>query len=122
MQIISTDKALRFNEGKPDLTYPLSARYALEGAAMVMVYGDQKYTTRDKDGNVLFSGRDNWKRGLSIHNCFASMTRHMVKVLEGELIDPESGLPHLDHITCNALFVAHLHNGRKANELITTTS
>jgi hypothetical protein len=107
-------QALRYNAGKPDMTYLLSASYALEGAAEVMRYGDEKYTTRDEEGNVVETGRNNWKRGLSLENCLASLTRHMVRVLEGEQIDPESGLPHLDHLLCNAIFAAYFYNGRKA--------
>lgn len=97
-----TTKADRYNEGKPQISYPLSARYALEGIAKVMEYGAIKYD------------RDNWKKGLDLNSTLDSLLRHITKLLDGEEVDEESGLPHLDHIACNALFAAYHHNGRKA--------
>ncbi len=98
---INPEKALRYNEGKPQMSYPLSARYALEGVAKVMEYGAIKYN------------RNNWKKGLDLETTLDSLLRHVVKLLDGEFYDEESGLPHLDHISTNALFAAYHHNGRK---------
>jgi hypothetical protein len=97
----ATIKALRYNTGKPQLSLALSARYALEGVSGVMEYGCRKYE------------RDNWKLGLSLESTLDSMLRHITKLLDGEFVDEESGLPHIDHIACNALFAAYHHNGRK---------
>lgn len=36
---------------------------------------------------------------------FAAAIRHAVAWLRGEKTDPESGLPHLAHLACNALFL-----------------
>lgn len=97
-------KALRFNEGKPQLSYVLSARYAVEGIAKVMEYGATKYD------------RDNWKAGLSAENCIDSLLRHLTKYLDGEEYDDESLCHHLDHVATNALFLAHHHNKRKPED------
>jgi len=36
---------------------------------------------------------------------FAAAIRHAVAWVKGEKTDPESGLPHLAHLACNALFL-----------------
>lgn len=94
-------EAERYNEGKPQLSYVLSARYAIEGIAEVMEQGAKKYD------------RDNWKKGLSAENCIDSLLRHLTKYMDGEELDPETGCPHLDHVATNAMFLAHHHNGKK---------
>ena len=95
------EKAMRFNDGKPQISLVLSAGYALEGAAKVLEFGAEKYD------------RDNWKSGMDKEALVDSLSRHILKVLEGENVDPESNCPHVDHILCNALFLAYHHNGRK---------
>lgn len=97
--------ALRYNEGKSPLSMITEARYALEGCASVLDFGAKKYA------------RGNWLNGLDDTNCIDSLLRHLVKYQSGETIDPESGCHHLDHVLCNALFLAHHHNGRKPNEI-----
>lgn len=100
MQPVIT-KADRYNEGKPQLSYPLSARFALEGVAEVMTFGAKKYD------------RDNWKKGLPLEATLDSLLRHLTKLLDGETIDEESGCHHLDLLATNALFAAYHHNGKK---------
>lgn len=87
-------KALRYNEGKPKLSFLLSAPHAIHGLAKVMEYGSLKYS------------RDNWLKGLPMTEVMDSMLRHIVSFNSGEDADPESGLPHVDHILCNALFLS----------------
>ena len=91
----------RFNQGKPELSYILDANYAIEGICDVMSFGATKYE------------RDNWKLGFPKEKLADSLLRHLTKFLSGEELDEESGLPHVDHIGCNALFLAYHYNGRK---------
>jgi len=45
---------------------------------------------------------------------FASAIRHAVAWVKGERLDPESGLPHLAHLACNALFLLSFELGEAA--------
>jgi len=86
-------QAKRFNRGKPRLSLLLAAPDALEGITRVLEYGAEKY------------GRDNWLQGLPFTEVVDSALRHLLKWFKGEELDEESGLPHVDHIACNVLFI-----------------
>lgn len=85
-------KAMRFNEGKPK--WSLVDFKSLEPMVRVLEYGADKYS------------RDNWKDGLLVREIVESMLRHIFDFLEGEDLDSESGLPHVGHILCNAMFLS----------------
>ena len=89
-----TELASRYNTGKSPLSMVLEARHALEGMAGVLEFGAKKYN------------RGNWHKGLPHADICDSMLRHISAYLSGEDIDPESGRPHVDHIFCNAMFLA----------------
>ena len=72
--------------------------------ARVFDYGRQKYSAW------------NWARGQAWSIPIASALRHIVfGTLQGETIDPESGLPHRGHIACNIVmllwFIDHYPEG-----------
>ena len=98
------EQSLRYNEGKAELSYILDADYAMEGACEVMTFGAKKYD------------RNNWKKGFEKEQLINSLLRHLTKFQNGEEVDEESGLPHVDHALCNAIFLAYHYNGRKPNE------
>lgn len=84
-------QADRFNEGKPQ--YSLIDLRSLKPCAEVLAFGAKKYS------------RNNWKKGQPLTELLDCMLRHISAIQDGEMIDPESGLPHIGHIQCNALFM-----------------
>lgn len=82
----------RANAGKAE--YHQVPLWALEGVAQVLMFGAKKY----KKGN--------WAKGMAWSIPFDCAMRHMLAWQRGEELDPESGLPHLDHALCNLLFLA----------------
>lgn len=65
----------------------------IEDIARVMTVGAQKY------------GLENWKDNLEKRRILAALYRHVLAYHKGERIDSESGISHLCHITCNAMFL-----------------
>lgn len=99
----------RYNSGKRKLSLVLEAQHALEGCAEVLEFGMTKYS------------RGNWRKGLKVTEICDSLSRHLTKYLagedrdigpNGEIDQSYSGLPHVDHILCNALFLAELTRTR----------
>ena len=89
----------RFNDGK--LQWSMVDFKSLEDMVRVLEFGAKKYS------------RDNWKKGLKTTEVVDSMLRHIYAYLEGEDLDPESGINHTGHIMCNAMFLSHMHLFRK---------
>lgn len=94
-----TVKALRYNEGKPKLSYMLDFPRAMEGVCRVAAFGAEKYS------------RDNWKKGLDESALYDSLMRHLVAAKqEGpHAVDEESGLAHLFHAAWNVLVLCEQH-------------
>lgn len=66
---------------------------ALEAVVMVLTAGARKYEPR------------NWEKGMNWSRCFASIMRHAWAWWRGENRDPESGISHMAHVACNAMFL-----------------
>ncbi|MCK9629534.1 MAG: DUF5664 domain-containing protein [Bacteroidales bacterium] len=68
---------------------------ALELVAQALTLGAAKYPVPE-----------NWRHVPDARRrYFAAAIRHAVAWVKGERLDPESGLPHLAHLACNALFL-----------------
>ena len=86
------EAGIKFDGGKPrmDLLDPL----ALEGLATVLTFGAQKYPAH------------NWRKGIANTRLIAAILRHLFAIMRGEDLDPESGLPHIDHLGCCWMFLS----------------
>lgn len=104
---MTKEKALRYNKGKKE--WSLVDYKSLEPLVDVLKFGADKYA------------RDNWKLPMPIQSIVDSMMRHVVAFADGEVNDPESGLPHIGHIMCNAMFIQyHMNQGQSwPPELVT---
>lgn len=86
----------RQNAGKPPLhLLPLDG---LVMVSWVLAFGAVKYAPRG------------WEQAaadgvLSWTDCVRAILSHVSKLLCGQRLDGESGLPHVAHIACNALFL-----------------
>lgn len=73
---------------------------ALAGLAAVLQFGAKKYAAH------------NWRGGISYSRLLAALLRHSFAILRGEYNDPESGLPHVDHLGCCWMFLSHMMKNR----------
>lgn len=79
--------------GKPfALQLPLPRRQLL-GLAAVLTMGAAKYEPRA------------WEKGIAFSRVFAAACRHAYAHLAGDGVDPESGLPHENHLWANVVFL-----------------
>jgi len=72
--------------------------------AEVLTFGAKKYKP------------DSWqavKDGNNVH--YASLMRHLMAWRKGEKYDKESGLSHLKHMMCNAMFLLY-HEEKNGNK------
>lgn len=72
----------------------LLSRVALEGCASVLTFGAIKYSP------------NNWRLGLEWGRVIGAAMRHLTAFSDGEDLDPESGLPHIDHLACCVMFLS----------------
>lgn len=61
--------------------------------AAVFDYGRKKYAEW------------NWAKGMAWSIPLGCAARHALAILEGEVNDPESGLPHVGHLLCNLVML-----------------
>ncbi len=97
------EKSLRYNEDKPK--WSLVHYKSLEPMVRVLEMGAVKYSP------------NNWKIGLNRDEILESTMRHLTALMDGELLDKESGISHMAHIQCNAMF----YNYHEANNSFTRT-
>jgi hypothetical protein len=91
MQLLDVGHKKDQDKPRMDLLDPL----ALEGLANVLTFGAQKYAPH------------NWRKGIANTRLIAAMLRHLFAIMRGEDNDPESGLPHIDHVGCCWMFLSN---------------
>lgn len=73
----------KYDGDKPDLTdIPKEAMWEMGKA---FSYGQKKY------------GKNNFRNGMLVSRQIAAAIRHIYQHLDGETLDPESGVTHLGH-------------------------
>lgn len=94
---------LKFDGGKPRWSLLMAGvPKALAGVAAVLTFGAKKYAAHS------------WKQVENNEERYRdALYRHLNALEAGEVNDPESGLPHWDHICCNALFLSELAKEKK---------
>lgn len=101
---------LRYNEGKT--RYDLLPEHSLQKTADVFDFGSKKY------------GENNWEKGMKWTTVLSSLERHLHCIKRGEDYDPESGLLHIYHLTCNSLMLGEYYkiypqgDNRKVNNFL----
>lgn len=93
-----TAQAVKFDTTKNPLD--LLSPVALEGVGLVLAYGAQKYSAH------------NWRKGMAWSRLIGAALRHLLAFTRGENLDPESGLPHLDHAACCLMFLSEYQKAR----------
>jgi len=96
---MSEEKSIRYNEGKPKWGYVHFE--SLVPMIRVLEFGAKKYEP------------DNWKKGLDLKEILESLQRHLAKLMDGEENDEETGISHMGHIQCNAMFYNYHKNKQK---------
>jgi len=84
----------KFDTGKTMMSL-VTPSYII-GTAKVLTLGAAKYD------------KNNWKLNKDKSRYEDSLLRHTYSYLAGEKLDPESGLSHLYHISCNLMFLEYL--------------
>lgn len=91
--IIIAETGMKFDTNK--LRFDLIPAIATEGLAAVLTYGAKKYKP------------NNW-RSVDPQRYVAAFERHWHAYISGEMLDKESGLPHLAHCMTNLTFLLEL--------------
>lgn len=98
-----TNAAWKFDTNKPRMD--LLDAEALEGLAAVLSFGAEKYAP------------NNWRKGMQYSRLSGALLRHLFAIQRGEDIDPESGLPHIDHVGCCWMFLSNYMKNAKYKSL-----
>jgi hypothetical protein len=96
-------RGLKFDKDK--LMWELLPLEPIEDVVKILTFGAKKYAP------------NNWKLVDDAEaRYYAAAVRHLVAWRQGELIDPESGEPHLAHLMCNVVFLSWLEKERIKQE------
>lgn len=95
----------KFDTGK--LPMSLLPFESLEEISKVLDYGAKKYAP------------NNWQLVPdAVRRYEDALLRHFSAYKRGEEVDPESGLKHLSHMACNALFLVWFELNKNKSNLI----
>ena len=91
------EEQAKYDHEKP--MYNLLPANAIDSMAKVMTFGAMKYQP------------NSWRLiDEPLERYRAALLRHAFAMQRGEVIDPESGLPHSAHVMVNAAFINELED------------
>lgn len=98
-------------EDQEKLRYDLIPMGMLRNLAAVMTFGAQKYAPHN--WQLVDNGRDRY---------YAAAMRHLEARRQGEILDPESGLPHTSHAIACLAFIGWMDEQPRPQPWIETTA
>lgn len=102
-KFIPTTEGTKKDTGKEPISY-IPSEFIL-GIANVFAFGAKKYSA------------NNFRLGMAHSRVLDAASRHILAILKGEEIDPESGLPHIYHAGCSLAMYDYmrLHHPEKCD-------
>ena len=97
-----TPGGVKHDAGK--LRLDLISPEMLRALGEVLTFGANKYGDR------------NWEKGIDLARLYAANQRHLLAHREGEITDPESGMPHLYHAFCSLGMMLTLYQRSRCRE------
>jgi hypothetical protein len=91
---MNNEEGIKHDEDK--LRFDLIPIETLDGVAEVFTFGAKKYK------------ENNWKLVSPKERFYSAALRHIFKHQQGEILDKESKLPHLDHAISNLIIYREL--------------
>ena len=78
------------------------------GVGKVLTFGAEKYEAY------------NWQRATKEdrERIKGAMLRHQLAYMNGEILDPETGLNHLYHASCNAMFLVYFDSNDRVQTVM----
>lgn len=92
--------------GEFEVSFAVSATTGLDSSTTMLRCLERLLGISLPDKDFIRTGAHNWRKGHDYSRITNSLQRHLNAFQAGEEVDPESGLPHVDHILCNALFLS----------------
>lgn len=83
-------------------------RATLESDGLKKENGLNTHSPTCSSTRVIQEGTDNWRLGLKQRRLIDAALRHLLAYNDGEDLDPETGLSHLLHLSCCAMFAFEL--------------
>lgn len=93
---------IKYDSGKAPIS--LIPVEAITGEAEVFAFGARKY------------GRHNFRKGMDHSRVLDAALRHILAIVNGEDVDPESGKPHWAHARCCLAMYAFYQSRNVGND------
>ncbi len=98
----SNEQGVKYDQGKAPIS--LIPVEAILGEADVFGFGATKY------------GRHNFRKGMDHSRVLDAALRHILAIVNGEDLDPESGKPHWAHARCCLAMYAFYQSNNVGND------